>query len=280
MTKAALIVRKPDGTILYDTSKSIYGLIKSGPVEFDTIWRRLQPSGGPHIYYDNIYKFVVKNALSPIVFVVGACNQPVMSKEGSDTVFYFAGQVADIKVYCFDLMAPIFTGPALKTRAEDGVFTFNSLQHPMNIIGTSIAPPPTMGPSQFGNPFAGGNRRLIVPQYLGGSYLGGYYEYYVEIFLDGSKTYASHIPWSRGCVFQGQLPAPDTDIYRGSLHEGCYGMAGGIVHNLWTSPETTYGNIRGGPGVQQGVTNLQVEPRPQCSYIDVSEYPYPFDPPR
>ncbi|MFS1292008.1 hypothetical protein ACLRDI_30310 [Pseudomonas piscis] len=281
MATAALIARNPDGSILYDTSKSIYGLIKSGPVEFAEAWRRIQPAGGPHIYYDNIYKFVVKNAISPIVFVTGACNQPIISKEGDSTVFYFAGQVADIKVYCFDLMAPIFTGPALKTRAKDGSFTFNSLQQPLNIIGTSTAPPPPQAEDQWGTPFGrAGYYRVVVPQYnVGGSYLGGYPEYGFIYQLNPSKTYAAYIPWSRGCFFQNQLPVGQ-DIMRGGLHEGCYGLEGMVVHNMWTSPESTYGKINGYPGTPQGTWGTATDRIPQCPYIDISEYQYPFDPPR
>lgn len=277
MAKAALIARDSAGNILYDTSKSIYGLIKSGPVEYHGTWSRLQPSGGWSVFYDDIYKFVVENAISPIVFVTGACNQPQQSKEGNKHVFYFAGPVSGINVYCFDIMAPIFTGPALKTRAEDGKFTFNSLQLPLNVIGSSTPPPPT-GPWSETAPvaaFAGGTSSVVVGQPTG-SRLGGFRGWFWTRALDPAKTYAAHIPWSRGCWCTGQLNS-DT-IYRGSRHEGCYGQAGSIVHCFWTSPETTYGSLHS--TTPQGITALTVDPRPSCSYIDTSQYPFPFDPPR
>lgn len=272
----ALIARDASGNVLYDTSKSIYGLIKSGPVEYHGAWRRTQPSGGPHIYFDSIYKFTVAKAISPIVFVTGACNQPVASKEGDNYVFYFAGPVSNIKVYCFDIMAPIFSGPALKTRSEDGKFTFNSLQRPLNVIGTSISTPPT-GPWSETVPvaaFQGGTTYIVVSQLNNQDYTGGFRGYFWTRALDPQKTYAAHIPWSRGCWSTSQL---NSDIiYRGSLHEGCYGQTGSIVHCFWTSPETTYGSVHSTTRV--GITALTVDPRPACSYIDVSEYPYPFNP--
>ena len=150
-------------------------------------------------------------------------------------------------------MAPIFTGPTLKTRAEDGTFTFNSLQWPLNVIGTSISTPPT-GPWSGTVPvgvFAGGTTYVVIAQPTS-STLGGFSGWFWARALDPQKTYAAHIPWIRGCWSTGQLNS-DT-IYRGSLHEGCYGQTGSIVHCFWKSPETTYGSVHS--TTPQGITGV------------------------
>ncbi|MDS9879492.1 hypothetical protein RMI40_32180 [Pseudomonas protegens] len=270
----ALIVRDESGNVLYDTSKSIYGLIKSGPVTYHGRWQRLQSSGAWSVYYDNIYKFEVEGAISPLVFVTGASNKPFQSKEGNKTVFYFAGQVDGIKVYCFDIMRPIFTGPALKTRKDDGGFTFNSLQRPLNIIGTSTPPGPVSIADGMQVPFAGGSSGVLISQPTG-STLGGVLWAYYTVNLDPSRTYAAHIPWDRGCAFVSQLNSSGT-VFRGAVHEGCYGQQGGVVHCLWNSPETTYEGVYS--TTPKGFMSLLSSRMPSCSYIDTAEYPYPFNP--
>lgn len=269
----ALIVRDESGNVLYDTSKSIYGLIKSGPVTYHGRWQRFQSGGAGSVYYDNIYKFEVEGAVSPLVFVTGASNKPFQSKEGNKTVFYFAGQVDGIKVYCFDIMRPIFTGPALKTRKEDGGFTFNSLQRPLNVVGTSTPPGPVTFPNGMQTPFSGGSVAVLIPQPTG-SRLGGVLWAYYTVNLNPSKTYAAHIPWDRGCGFVSQLGS-DT-VFRGAVHEGCYGQQGSIVHCMWNSPETTYDGVHS--TTPQGFMALLSNRMPSCSYIDTAEYPYPFNP--
>ncbi|AEK81714.1 Hypothetical protein PFL_6271 [Pseudomonas protegens Pf-5] len=270
----ALIVRKESEEILYDTSKSVYGLVKSGPVEYHGIWRKLHPAGGPSPYYDNIYKFTVENCVNPIVYVTGTCGKPFASKEGTSSVFYFAGPVEGIKVYCFDVMAPIFKGPALKTRDENGGFTFNSLQRPLNIIGTSTPPPPSPPyPNGRVAPFLGGYQVLVLDQPLLPS-RAGFRGYFYTVPLNPAKTYAANIPWSRGCWLASQLGRDE--VWQTGSQEGCSGDTGSITHSFWTSPETTHGTVHS--TTPTGWFSLTVNPRPQCTYIDVSEYPYPFNP--
>lgn len=275
MKKAALIVRNPSGDILYDTSKSIYGLIKSGPVEFHGYWSRAnQP-----IYTDTIYKFTVDNAISPIVFTVGNCAKPTESKEGNKHVFYFAGPVSGIKVYCFDIMAPIFKGAGLKTRAEDSSFTFNSLQRPLNVIGTSTAPPPARpwDDKNPTSPFGGGGTFVGQYESRGSPWIAGWHAWYINIQLDPSIEYAAHIPWSRGCF---SATGNFNDLYptMSGEEEGCTGYMGGVTHLFWAAPESSYMRVHS--STRTGIYSLSYEPRPACMYIDTSKYPYPFDPPR
>ncbi|KAF0865940.1 hypothetical protein [Pseudomonas sp. LD120] len=269
---AGLIVRTEAGTVLYDTTKLVYGLLKSGPVTYHGTWQRIDPSGGASYFYDYIYSFRVTNAISPIVFTVGMCNKPFISKEGNDTVFYFAGSVSGVKVYCFDIMANVFHGPGLRTRITQGQVSFNSLQNPLNVIGVSTPPAPS-GPTSSTVPvqgFYGGYDQVVV--YQSGLTQGFYTGSFWSRALNPSIEYAAYIPWSRGCF----MTSWNEDVYRYGLHEGCYGFKGGVTHHFGISPETTCGSMHS--TTRPGVTNLSTSPLPACSYINTAEYPYPFDP--
>lgn len=281
MSKSALVVRDASGSMLYDTSKTIYGLIKSGPVEFAGKWNRYQSGMG-----DYIYAFRVTNAVSPVVFTVGTCGRPYQSKEGDDTVFYFSGPVSGLRVYCFDIMRPIFTGPALKTRDESSNFTFNSLQRPLNVKGTTVCPPPT-GP--WAPPPSAQVPTTPVGIQGGSSYhaqaqiisqmIAGFRAYYYDALIDPTrqKVFAAHIPWSRGCWILGDVNEGSGSYYIQGGDEGCSGIGGGFIrHIFWGAPETTYTSVdvRNRPGMY----SLTVDPRPACMYIDTAEYPYPFNP--
>lgn len=270
----ALVVRSEQGEVLYNTSKSVYGLVKSGGVEYVGTWLRYA-SG----FRDHIYKFTVRNGISPILFVVGDSGKPYQSKEGNDQVFYFAGPVSGIKVYCFDLMAPIFIGSALKTRDEEGKFTFNSLQRPLNIIGSSIAPPPS-GPWSDKvpvAPFVGGSAYPAVNQtVVPGQSIAGWRAYVYRRALNPAVEYAAYIPWARGCFSCSVPPGTDATPYMSGAAEGCSGYLGGITHSFWAAPETSHKSVFS--ATPTGVYSLVSGPRPLCTYIDTSQYPFPFDP--
>ncbi|XSS65417.1 hypothetical protein ACP9OK_10770 [Pseudomonas sp. B11] len=280
MATAALIVRTPGGKVLYDTSKAVYGLIKAGPVTYHGPWYRLDPATGrPNIYADNMYKFEVENAISPIVFVYGMSGKPTQSKEGNKQVFYFGGPVSGIRVYCFDIMQPIFTGPALKTRAPDGSFTFNSLQFPLNVKGTSTPPSTQAVPnSTMIIPFAGGGL-YWWPEPPGESpgYVAGIRSQAIRVPLDATKKYAAHIPWNRGVQWIGDWTnaGGHASRWQGSGAEGCYGEDGAVSHIIWASEESTFASVPAWYGV--GFFNMANDRRPACSYIDLAEYPYPFN---
>ncbi|AZC22940.1 hypothetical protein [Pseudomonas sessilinigenes] len=276
---AALIVRKPNNSILYDTSKAAYGLIKAGPVVAAGQWNRLDPNKGnkPSYFADDIYKFEVENAVSPIVFVYGKSGKPFQSMEGNKQVFYFAGPVSGIQVYCFDLMRPIFTGPALKTRGEDGGLTFNSLQFPLNVKGTSTPPPVKYFDNGTLWPFTGGTNPPDWPMLPAGGNgsRAGIFSTRIRVPLDASKKYAAHIPWNRGVEWVGYLSGVGTDRWRGGGEEGCYGEDGAVAHIIWASPETSFASVH--TTTRFGWFNMQNDLRPACSYIELSEYPYPFN---
>lgn len=276
MSKVALIVRDASGEVLYDTSKSVYGLIKSGPVVYHGLWLR-QQGAIANRFSDMIYKFTVDNAVSPIVFTVGDCGKPIESKEGDTHVFYFVGPVQNIKVYCFDVMRPIFNGAALKTRSEDSEFTFNSLQRPLNVIGSGepLAPSGPWSDKNPVNPFIGGGNYLAQAASVRPTPIAGWYAWYRDTPLTPNVEYAAHIPWSRGC-FSVTYTGLYDDRYASGHAEGCSGRIGGIRHLFWGAPETTYTSVYSTTPV--GCYSLTVAPRPSCSYIDTAEYPYPFNP--
>ncbi|MGY2171874.1 hypothetical protein [Pseudomonas gingeri] len=279
MSNASLIVRNSIGEILYDTSKSVYGLVKSGALEYHGRWAKaVSPA-----YSDNIYKFVVKNGVSPILFTIGSCGKPFQSKEGNDIVFYFAAIVSEVRVYAFDLMRPMFSGPALKTRGENGNFTFNSLQWPLNIIGSSQPPPPSGPWSPLpGGPdpsipvgcFSGGGNNYVA--LLSGPPDAGFICEFYDRMIDASKNIAAYIPWNRGCAYISSRISSRGNMLFG-IEEGCTGIGGGVIrHHFWSSPETAYQSTFS--AWLNGAYALTVSPRPTSLLIDANEYPYPFDP--
>ncbi|WP_446440332.1 hypothetical protein [Pseudomonas sp. 910_21] len=114
---------------------------------------------------------------------------------------------------------------------------------------------------------------VYIPQPTG-STLGGVLWAHYTVNLNPSKAYAAHIPWDRGCGFVSQLGS--STVFRGAVHEGCYGQQGSIVHCMWNSPETTYDGVHS--TTPQGFMSLLSDRMPSCSYIDTAEYPYPFNP--
>ncbi|MEN5033013.1 hypothetical protein ABEH37_26965, partial [Pseudomonas sp. Ps21-P2] len=80
---AGLIVRKTDGTVLFDTQYITHGLVKSAYLVADETWPRkylrglnLDPDKGSSYddsfrAGDQMFSITVNNALNPIVFLVG-----------------------------------------------------------------------------------------------------------------------------------------------------------------------------------------------------------------
>lgn len=269
---AGLVVKKEDGSILYDTRKITYGLVKSGPVtSLGLIWRRWQPSGAASFFYDYVYSFRVTNAIAPIVFVTGASSRPWPSREGSDIVFYFTGLVGNIKVYCFDEMQSIYSGAGLRTRRDDDVVTFNSLQYPLNVVGVSTPPPPVAfgGGRYYAFNGAGYSERIVIQPTAQGFYA----ECTLPVKLTGGISYAAYIPWSRSMIFGAQ--ATGAGIWYNTSNEGCYGGVGEINH-VFAADGMGTSDSQNGYGI--GVRSPPASDRqPTCSYIDTSQYPYPFN---
>lgn len=270
---AGLIVKKEDGETLYDTRLITYGLVKSGPVtSLGLAWRRNLPSGLPGGTYDYVYSFRVPNAIAPIVFVTGASSKPWPSREGTDIVFYFTGLVGGIKVYCFDEMQNIYTGAGLRARNETDLVTFNSLQYPLNVIGVST--PPVAVAVGGGRYYAYNGAGYFERPVIAPPDQGFYVECTLPVNLDAAITYAAYIPWSRSLLY-GQATANGGRIYYNTSNEGCYGSAGAVNHTFAADGMGTSDFV---VGAMFGVRSPPASDRqPTCSYIDTSQYPYPFN---
>lgn len=269
---AGLIVKKESGEVLYDTRLITYGLVKSGPVTaLGLAWRRVQPSGAASYFYDYVYSFRVPNAISPIVFVTGASSKPWPSREGNDVVFYFTGAVSSIKVYCFDEMQNIYSGAGLRTRTDDNGVTFNSLQYPLNVLGSSTPPPPAVfgGGRYYAYNGVGYFEKVIIQPTAQGFYA----ECGLPIKLNANTTYAAYTPWSRGLIFGSQ--STGAGVWHNTSSEGCYGGVGEIVH-VFAADGMGTSDSQNGYGI--GVRSPPASDRqPTCSYIDTAQYPYPFN---
>ncbi|MNI89149.1 hypothetical protein D3C73_1465170 [compost metagenome] len=105
------------------------------------------------------------------------------------------------------------------------MLTFNSLQTPLNIVGTSTPPAPTAPSGAWGvqNAYNGG---LSVPRYAAaGDYWSVKMDCRFDVALTAGVEYAAYLPWSRGCGYndnQGGAPC----MY--AVLEGAYRRVGRI----------------------------------------------------
>jgi hypothetical protein len=160
---ASLIVRKPDGSVLFDTQYITHGLVKSAYLVADETWPRkylksanLNPDQGSSWEDsfragDQMFSITVNNALNPIVFIVGKGALQGTARSGNTLKFFYSGADGSTKAYVYDLMSDNVLGspPWLKTRRVDGSISFNSLQVPLNIVAAVQAPGPAAA-DQYG----------------------------------------------------------------------------------------------------------------------------------
>lgn len=289
---AGLIVRKEDGSILFDTQKITYGLVKSGYMEHQGMYPRFvcvsnackkDPSWGGNWeergnYNDQVFGFSVANVTAPIVFIVGHGVFAGTSKAGNVTTFNYSDASAGTKFYCFDLMKDGGAGPALRTYKEDGTLTFNSRQSPLNIVAAVRAPDP--GPRQ-------GVWHALV-------YTGGYNERYngtltpygrtsyasvrssVDIPLVGMGEVAAFLPWSRGvgCAFS---TFTEFNYPVGvSVTESCFGGNSKITFSCAIS-RTTMGDLSP-TSVPMTICfrDIPVDRFPTALVIKTANLPFPF----
>lgn len=286
---AKLIVRKESGEILFDTTKISYGFVKSGYMTYVERWGRYlkrfinsDPDKGSSWYLgaagDEIHGFSVSNARSPIVFLVGPGTLTGTSVSGNTLTFFFTNASTATKCYCFDLMSDnIPGGPYLKTYTEAGVLTFNSLQRPLNVVG-SVTPPsvgPVM-PDGYGgvsNAYAGGWTRLAYdsnpPQ--SASYLCG-----VDIALQEGVEYAAYLPWTRGagCRYVFDRGGPTAF----GVVEGAYGRGGGISFMFGPAGATNNSSFTFGPGFRAAPRwdSVPTDRLPSALVIKTAAYPFPY----
>jgi len=282
-----LVVKKEDGTLLFDTNNITYGLVKSGYLAYSSSWTRrtlksaqLDPNDGANwtastsvndpARYDQMWSFTVTNAKSPIVFIVGSGTLNGSVTSGTSITFHYSNASTSTKFYCFDLMADNIAGsPYLKTYNSAGLLTFNSLQTPLNIVGAYTPPAPTAPSGAWGvqNAYNGG---VSVSRYAGVDAWTIKMDCRFDVALTAGVEYAAYLPWSRGCGyndFQGPTPC----MY--AVLEGAYGRVGGISFMFGAS---------GGSTLTQGTA-----PRPVGWYnvptllptaliITTANLPFPF----
>ena len=285
---AQLIVAKDTGELLFDTNYITYGLVKSGYLAYNSSWTRrtlrsaqLDPTDGSNwtvstavndpSNYDQVWSFTLTNARSPIVFLVGTGCLNGSSRSGTTVTYFFSNADTSTKFYCFDLMADNIAGsPYLKTYNTSGVLTFNSLQAPLNIVGTSTPPPPTTPTGTYGvqSPYTGG---YFVGRTPSNNYNTVKQDYRYDVPLAAGVEYAAHLPWSRGA---STVDAQGAGTAAYAVIEGAYGRVGGISFLFGASAGTTLST--GVAPRPSGWYNVPTDRYPTALIITTANLPFPF----
>ncbi|MDB5995277.1 MAG: hypothetical protein JWP42_2413 [Pseudomonas sp.] len=283
---ARLVVTKSTGEQLFDTSLIAYGLVKSGNMAYIESWTRrtiksaqLDPNNGGNWNESTVttdgnftpmFGFSVANCQSPIAFIVGTGCLNGTYRTGNTMTFLYSNADANTKFYCFDLMANNFSGsPYLKTFKSDGTTTFNSLQYPLNVIGTVQAPAAPVTP---GMPYVGGYsvRRSTVGTFPS---LYDALDGRVDIALTGGVEYAVFLPFTRSCGINDRQANFGGGLIYGGV-EGAYGRVGGISFMFGASGATTSTPMSGTAG-----TTFDTIPTvyPTALIIATAGLPFPFN---
>ncbi|QXI49172.1 hypothetical protein HU763_006915 [Pseudomonas anuradhapurensis] len=288
---AGLKVYKEDGSLLFDTEKITYGLLKSGYLSYMLNWPRLEyrsanlpPNEGSSYaessFSDAIHGFSVTGAVAPIVFISGTGISCGSSKSGDTTTFYFIGASPNTKFYYFDTMRNTMNGAGLKCYDEAGTLTFNSLQYPLNIVDTISAPaPPTPtvvgGIAQYTVPFAGATKQAV--RFIN----SGVYYCVARIFIAvGSGEYAASTTFSRslGQGIMDGMSAPGTPFpaygNQQAHMDGAYGATGGIYFMACDAARTTMIYSTAAPN---RYFDIPTNRYPQALVIKTDNLPFPFN---
>lgn len=284
---AKLIVRKEDGTELFDTDKIAYGLVKSGAMVYmgnvnrfvcTTTQCRKDPSWGGNWtengnYGDQTHGFTVTGAVNPIVFITGGGILIGHKTEGDVRTFTYTQASTNSKFYCFDLMRDAGSGPALRTWRDDGVLTFNSRQVPLNVV-SAVRAPDRGAPMSNVRPFG-----WFFTVYAGGYNAGGVSNFpssSVNIPLAGMGECAAFLPWSRAVTCAHE----NASTYQLSLTEGCFGTATGITFTCGVG-RTSYGQVLPSsvPAYYQNpcFINIPIDRYPTALVIRTAGLPFPFE---
>ncbi|MBF8793494.1 hypothetical protein IRZ70_11830 [Pseudomonas monteilii] len=285
-------VFKEDGSLLFDTGKITYGLLKSGYLTFQVNWPRLvyrsanlPPNEGSSYsessLTDAIHGFSVTGAIAPIVFIVGSGISCGSSRSGDITTFYYIGASPSTKFYYFDTMRNTLSGAGLKCYDESGTLTFNSLQYPLNIVATISAPappPPTIwnGVANYSVPFAGATK--LATRFIN----SGPYYCLSRIFIPvGSGEFAASTTFSRS-FGQGRMdgmsapgsPFPAT-VYQQAHMDGAHGASGGIYFMACDAARTTM--YDGAPVTYNYFYDIPTGRYPEALVIKTDNLPFPFN---
>ena len=288
---AGLKVYKEDGSLLFDTEKITYGLLKSGYLSFQLNWPRLEhrsaqlpPNEGSSYaessIVDAIHGFSVTGVIAPIVFITGPGISCGSSKSGDTTTFYFIGASPSTKFYYFDTMRNTLNGAGLKCYDESGALTFNSLQYPLNIVDTISAPaPPTPtvvnGIKLYSVPFAGATK--TATRFINS---GPYYCVATVFIAVGTGEFAASTTFSRS-LGQGameNMPSPGSPFpARSNMQanmDGAYGADGGIYFMACDAARTT---MLLSNTASTAYFDIPTDRYPQALVIKTDNLPFPFN---
>jgi len=269
-----LRVMKADNTLLFDTSKITYGLLRSGYLVSGDPWYRkklrsaqLDPSNGANWTDDtNLpdpqWYFSIDNSVSPILFIVGDGCLNGTSVSGNTRTYIFGNASANTKVYAFDVMRDIGTPPRLRTWLDTGVLTFNSYMPPLNIA--FAVQPPGLGAASgtaVKTTYAGGYNQTVrsdAPPIQ-------YSHYQMPL---GNEEFAAYLTFSRtgACV-------PEAGTSGFSVFEGAGGYVGGVKFMFGPSGGTT-STLIGGQFI--GYYSVPVDRMPTALVIRTANLPFPF----
>jgi hypothetical protein len=286
---ASLIVRKPDGSVLFDTQYITHGLVKSGYLQADETWPRrylrsinLDPNAGSSYddstrAGDQMFSITVGNAVNPICFIVGKGCLQGTARTANTVKFFYSGGDTNTKAYVFDLMNDNVAGnkPWLKTRRADGSISFNSLQVPLNILYTIQAPAPA-ALDQYGRytgPYSGGAWQTVRFQTAA---VDPQAHYVVDVGLPGGVEYAAFLNFSRGCTgyWSGNLTGVNPQTV--DMSEGAYGRVGGMSFMFGPAGagiDAAFGGIMSVPG---SVGALITDRYPIALVIATTVLPFPY----
>ncbi|MCO7515688.1 hypothetical protein NJF44_10805 [Pseudomonas guariconensis] len=284
---------KENGSLLFDTEKITYGLLKSGYMSLVTTWPRLSyksanlpPNEGSS--YDEsstpggmdlIHGFSVTGAIAPIVFINGPGISCGSSRSGNTTTFYYIAASTDTKYYYFDTMRGTLSGAGLKCYGEDGTLTFNSLQVPLDVDYSYTCPlPPAKNPlGYYDRVFAGGT--LAAKRFASNTNYPAYMTCTLFVPI-ASGEFAVSTSFSRSF---GQWPfdnfSPSGSFPARSNQQahmdGCYGGSGGIYWLSCDAARTTM--YWGAVSAYQSYFDIPTDKLPQALVIRTNNLPFPFN---
>lgn len=273
---AGLIVRKPDGSLLLDTSRITYGLVKSAYLATSAAWPRkrlralnVDPTKeGSYIDTDPdpVWEITVPDCIAPMCFLVGDGCLIGTAANGNTRTYYFCNASTSTRVYVFDKMREMGSGARLRVRnPSNGILTFNSYQVPLNIIAQVQAP--GLGQpngSAYRTTYAGGFNQTIRSNSPNIQYSK------VTIPL-GGEEYAAYLPYTRG----GNLvPESSSNQDQYGVIEGVGGYNGGIQFMFGPAAGTTVGNLG---GAVVGYSRIPTDRFPVALVTRTSNLPFPFN---
>ena len=282
---SGLIVRKEDGSLLFDTNLITHGLVKSGYLQPDEIWYRYYLNGinvDPNLRSswtqgtsggDQMFSITVQNAVNPICFIVGKGTLQGTARSGNTVKFYYAAASTNTKIYVFDLMNDTAPGnpPWLKARRSDGSISFNSMQVPLNIAYAIGAPAPSEL-DRFGHrqPYDGCRWDFIRADGTNSSMV---WDAVADIPLEANVEFAAFINFTRGC--SGWFTENALRLI--GMSEGAYGRVGGISYMFSMAGETTdqRANTNTIPGCS--VAGLGTDLYPTALVVRTANLPFPYN---